>query len=151
MRSRSFLTVTWLAVAAAGAASARPLAAQDPETRRTFALPHVLEAVGKAVDQPMPDGLSPADQKAYADQTTWLKTVRDRIQSLGSRSGVLAPRDRPTGQASGQRRYPPAQAQQEIEALRKAIELESRRFNTLSNASKARHDIAMNAIRNMKA
>lgn len=30
------------------------------------------------------------------------------------------------------------------------IERESRKFNTLTNASKARHDIAMNAIRNLK-
>jgi hypothetical protein len=35
-------------------------------------------------------------------------------------------------------------------ALQEATQMESRRFQTLSNASKARHDIAMNAIRNMK-
>jgi len=29
--------------------------------------------------------------------------------------------------------------------------MESRKFQTLSNASSARHDVAMNAIRNMKA
>ena len=31
-----------------------------------------------------------------------------------------------------------------------ATQMESRKFTTLSNASKARHDIALNAIRNMK-
>ena len=35
-------------------------------------------------------------------------------------------------------------------ALQEATQMESRRFQTLSNASKARHDIALNAIRNMK-
>jgi hypothetical protein len=35
-------------------------------------------------------------------------------------------------------------------ALRQASEKESRKFQTLSNASKARHDIAMNAIRNLR-
>lgn len=34
--------------------------------------------------------------------------------------------------------------------LHQALQNESRRFQTLSNASKARHDIAMNAIRNLK-
>jgi hypothetical protein len=38
----------------------------------------------------------------------------------------------------------------QLAALRKAVQTESRRFQTLSNASKARHDAAMNAIRNMK-
>jgi len=35
-------------------------------------------------------------------------------------------------------------------ALQQAMQSESRKFQTLSNASKARHDAAMNAIRNMK-
>lgn len=40
----------------------------------------------------------------------------------------------------------------EIEALRRqeATQMESRKFQTLSNASKARHDILLNAINNMK-
>lgn len=39
---------------------------------------------------------------------------------------------------------------QQFLALQQAGEQESRKFQTLSNASKARHDIALNAIRNMK-
>jgi hypothetical protein len=35
-------------------------------------------------------------------------------------------------------------------ALQEATQMESRRFQTLSNASKARHDIALNAAMNMK-
>ena len=35
-------------------------------------------------------------------------------------------------------------------ALQQAVQNESRRFQTLSNASKTRHDTAMNAIRNVK-
>jgi hypothetical protein len=38
----------------------------------------------------------------------------------------------------------------QFSALQEATQMESRKFQTLSNASKARHDIAMNAIRNMK-
>lgn len=36
-------------------------------------------------------------------------------------------------------------------ALQNAVQNESRKYQTISNASKARHDIAMNAIRNIKA
>ncbi len=36
-------------------------------------------------------------------------------------------------------------------ALQNAVQMESRKFQTLSNASKARHDIAMSSIRNIKA
>jgi hypothetical protein len=35
--------------------------------------------------------------------------------------------------------------------MKESILTESRKFQTLSNASKARHEMAMNAIRNMKA
>jgi len=36
-------------------------------------------------------------------------------------------------------------------ALQQSIQMESRKFQTLSNASKARHDIAMNVINNTRA
>jgi hypothetical protein len=43
-----------------------------------------------------------------------------------------------------------AQMNKQFLALQEATQMESRKFNTLSNASKSRHDIALNAIRNMK-
>lgn len=36
-------------------------------------------------------------------------------------------------------------------ALQNAVQMESRKFQTLSNVAKARHDIAMSAIRNTRA
>jgi hypothetical protein len=123
---------------------------QDPEARKAFSIPHVLERVSSAIDQPMPEGLSPAEQRRYVAQTEWLESVRNRIEVMGIRTGVMQPRDQVSGRATG-RRATQAEVQQEIEALTKAIETESRRFTTLSNVMKARHDVAMNAIRNMKA
>ena len=43
-----------------------------------------------------------------------------------------------------------AQMNMQFLALQEATQMESRNFQKLSNDSKARHDIAMNAIRNMK-
>ncbi len=44
-----------------------------------------------------------------------------------------------------------AQMNMQFLALQEAIQMESRKFQTLSNLSKARHDTARNAISNMKA
>ena len=43
-----------------------------------------------------------------------------------------------------------ARMNEQFAALQKTTQQESRRFQTLSNASKARHETAMNAVRNMK-
>jgi hypothetical protein len=122
---------------------------QELAQRKTLALPHVLEAVGQAIDMPMPAGLSAADQQAYAAHTEWLKSVRRRVEVL--KSNVAAPADAAGEQSSEKRQHGAITITKQWERLQATIEEESRKFNTLSNASKARHDIAMNAIRNMKA
>lgn len=43
-----------------------------------------------------------------------------------------------------------ARLEMEMLALQNAMQMESRRFQTISNAVKARHDAAMSSIRNMK-
>lgn len=43
-----------------------------------------------------------------------------------------------------------AQMNMQFLALQEATQMETRKFNTLSNASKARHESAMSSIRNMK-
>lgn len=126
-------------------------AGQDPTEKKAFVLPHVLEAVGQAIDTPAPKGLSAADQKAYAAQTEWLKSVKKRIEPLAAESDVKTPRDPATGQASGKRQYQPVLIRKKWETLQATIEQEARRYENLQGAMKARHDIAMNAIRNMKA
>lgn len=62
--------------------------------------------------------------------------------------GVVSPRDLQSGQASGKRQH---QWTPELQTVYDAVQMESRKFQTLSNAQKSRHDVAMNAIRNMKA
>ena len=129
---------------------ARSLLAQD-STRRTLAIPHVLEAVDKAIQEPMPAGLNPADQQQYTAETEWLKAARTRIESLGVKLGVITAPEPSSGMATGRRQYRPDEITMQVDALKQALIAESRKFNTMSNASKVRHDIAMNAIRNMKA
>lgn len=132
-------------------APGRDLSAQEPTARRTYSVPHVLEAVGKAIAQPMPRDRTAADRKDWSAQTEWLRRVQARVEALGTRTGILAPREGSTGQATGRRQHEPIQIRKEMEALQQAIEQEARRFTTLSNVMKTRHDAVMNAIRNMKA
>ena len=118
-----------------------------------------LAALKKLIDAPAPAGLSEKDRAEYASHTAWIKSAYDRVitaREAGSGmatgkvadNGVKSPRDVATGQSSGKRQHGVPAA--DIVRLRGTFETESRRFQTLSNASKARHDIAMNAIRNMK-
>jgi hypothetical protein len=122
------------------------------------------------IDQPAAVTLSKEDLAAYQKQTEWLKSVLTRLEvstgvkaprdvATGQASGkrqatagdVVSPRDAASGMPTGKRQHKPMMMTPELESFFGAVENESRQFNTLSNASKARHDIAMNAIRNMKA
>lgn len=122
---------------------------QDPVAKKAFVLPHVLEAIGQAIDQPVPAGLSAADQKSYAAQTVWLKSVRSRLEPLAAKE-IKAPRDVATGQSSGKRQHGSVVLIKEWTPLQKTFEQEGHQFDTLQGLLKARHDIAMNAIRNLK-
>jgi hypothetical protein len=151
MKKTALLMATMAAGGIGSMAPVRELAAQDPTEKKTYTVPHVLEVVGKTIAQQAPTGLSAADQKSYSAQTEWLKSVRTRVEAMGTKTGVLTSRDAATGQASGRRQYEPIQVQKEIEALQKAIEAESRQFTALSNVMKTRHDTVMSAIRNIRA
>jgi hypothetical protein len=56
-------------------------------------------------------------------------------------------RDLPDGKAMVEEM---AAMNMEFQKLQEATQRESRKFQTLSNASRVRHDIAMNAIRNLR-
>ena len=122
---------------------------QDPADKRQFVAPHILEAVGKAIDLPAPAGLTPGEQKRYAAQTEWLKSVRARIEPPAA-SDIKVPRDPATGQASGRRMHGPGPVSKEWGRLQQTFEQEAHQFDDLTGALKARHDMAMAAIRNLK-
>ena len=124
-------------------------AGQDPATKKEFVAPHILEAIGKAIALPAPAGLTPGEQRRYAAHTEWLKTVRARLEPL-AQSEVTAPRDAATGQATGRRMHGPGPVIKEWGRLQQTFEQEAHQFDDLTGALKARHDMAMAAIRNLK-
>lgn len=88
-------------------------------------------------------------QKLSAELTAYQAKQQDaanRMQNLATWYDGVAPKD-----ANSQEiQQALSQMNMQFLALQEATQMESRRFQTLSNASKARHDIALNAIRNMK-
>jgi len=146
-----------------------PARAQDARTA-TAQQEDVVVTLKKLAAQPAPAGMSPKESADYAAHTQWMETAWERIMvarerasgmATGRTSDVKSPRDVASGQASGKRMAEapspaPTEKRQhgvnprDIVKLVDTFEQEARQFNTLSNASKARHDIAMNAIRNMK-
>ena len=95
-----------------------------------------------------PKTLSRTELAKWNEHTTWLTSVRDRYANLEtSMRGAFG--DTP-GLNGGDMVQKMAQMNMQFLALQEATQMESRKFQTLSNASKARHDVALNAIRNMK-
>ena len=149
MTRMHLLLTSLLALGTVTVAIARPLAAQD-QTQKQFVAPHILERFAAVIDEAPPSRLTAADQQQFAAQTVWLKSVRARLQALDGRAGVISAREFARGQSSGRQQAPNPAAAAELAALLQTIEQEARQFNTLSNASKARHDLAMSIIANLK-
>lgn len=117
-------------------------------------LGRTIAALDELIGRPAPDGLTRVQHATWNDQTAWLTSVRQRYYELSesyaaAEKNVAAARadDASSGESMANRM---AQMNMQLVALQNAIQMESRKFQTLSNASKARHDTAMNSIRNMK-
>jgi len=111
-------------------------AAQRPE-RNPTAL-RALKVLDSLIPIPAPRSLTRAQIRTWADQTTWLKRLRERIRNLLSL--VVAPATVPT---------PAPIDQKHLLALQQEAEKESPQFDLSSRRLKARHDAAMTAIRNI--
>jgi len=87
-----------------------------------------------------PGSLSAAEQRTWAEQTEWLKTLKGRIESLLSL--VVSPAESVAVPAPVERKN--------IKALQEEAEQESAKLVLSSAPLRARHEVAMTAIRNMK-
>jgi hypothetical protein len=117
---------------------ARKLKALSKE--RAEAIDGVTQELDRLIVQAGPRKMTLDEQAAWRAQSDWLKSVRSRLANY---RGKLTRQDTAMVEKM-------AAMNMQFLALRQASEKESRKFQTLSNASKARHDIAMNAIRNLR-
>ncbi|HET6513103.1 MAG TPA: hypothetical protein VFH43_12995 [Candidatus Kapabacteria bacterium] len=76
----------------------------------------------------------------------WLLDVRNRLKAHATDIGVLLKK-----KLSEEEMVQKMTAMNlQFQVLQEATQMESRKYQTLSNASKSRHEMAMNAIRNIK-
>ena len=114
------------------------LAAQRPPTSDSNAV-RALKVIDSLIPLPPPRSLAAGESRVWSEQTAWLKTLRERLRTLLSL--VVAPAKVPT---------PAPIDQKNALALQKEAEEESLKFELSSPPVRARHEAAMNAIRDMK-
>jgi hypothetical protein len=125
---------------------ARKLRALSKE--RAEAIDGVTRELDRLVAQTPPRKMTADDSAAWRAQTEWLKTIHSRMAGYRAKmTEKVFGRDLPDGKAMVEEM---AAMNMEFQKLQEATQRESRKFQTLSNASKVRHDIAMNAIRNLR-
>ena len=124
---------------------ARKLRALSKE--RADAIDGVTQELDRLIVQAGPRKMTLDEQAAWRAQSDWLKSVRSRLADYRGKLTAAFGQELPNEAAMVVKM---AAMNMQFLALRRASEKESRKFQTLSNASKARHDIAMNAIRNLR-
>ena len=98
-----------------------------------------------------PRGLTAVQLSEWKEHGTWLSSLRERYANfLAENGGAFGDSAGLAGTAGADLMKKMAQMNMQFLALQEATQMESRKFQSISNASKARHDIAMNAIRNIK-
>jgi len=120
----------------------------DAARIRQSSVQAAISVLDTQIATPAPRGLARAELAQWKEHGAWLSSVRTRFADFLAQNGGNF------GASAGLNGADMAQKMAEMNsqflALQEATQKESRRFQTLSNASKARHDIAMNAIRNIK-
>ena len=137
------LLAIWAAPAGAqGSCANRTLSGCTPQLVATVSrVRGVLDSLGAL---PTPPDAPAADRPVAVKFSSWLRKSAERVAALAALANKSA---RPP--AAGARTVPvgyPAQAQ----ALQLKLMTEATKYSMVSNTLKTRHDIAMNAIRNMK-
>jgi len=117
--------------------------ASDPAVQRGQADTTVIRALAvldSLIPLRAPGSMNAAEQRTWGEQTEWLKTLKGRIESLLSL--VVTPAESVAVPAPVERKN--------IKALQEEAEQESAKLVLSSAPLRARHDVAMTAIRAMK-
>jgi len=145
--ARTTLTTQPVAIAPAPA----PVKTVDAARLRLSGVQTVIETLDAQIATPPPKGLTAAQLLEWKEHGAWLSSVRERYANfLAENGGAFGDSAGLAGTAGADLTKKMAQMNMQFLSLQEATQMESRKFQTLSNASKARHEIAMNAIRNLK-
>lgn len=138
-----------------------PLALAQAEGDPLTNLQGAIDSLDRLIAEPPPEELTEEEFATWDEQTVWLRSVRDRYaevvedfdvepesESVTTRSGTASAVT--TQQTSQAVVADMAQKSQRFLALQNAVQQESRKYQTLSAAAKARHDVAMKSINNIR-
>jgi len=116
-----------------------PQAPSVPQGEPNPAAQLAVRVLDSLISLPAPVSLTVAERRTWSEQTTWLKSLKDRIRNLLSM--VVAPATVPT---------PAPIDQKNVLALQQEAEQESLKFDLSSPPIRARHEAALKAIRSIK-
>jgi hypothetical protein len=85
-------------------------------------------------------------QKLEVEWSKWMLDIRKQLKAQATTLSTLQKKKMSYEQKLEEMK----EVNMQFLALYEAMDMESRKFQTLSNASRARHEAAMNAIRNLK-
>ena len=138
-------------VAPAPTATVEPVKTVDAARIRLSGVQAAVATLDKQLALEPPRGLTAAELSEWKEHGAWLSSLRERYANfLAENGGAFGDTPGLAGKAGADMMKKMAQMNMQFLALQEATQMESRKFQTLSNASKARHEIAMNAIRNIK-
>ena len=125
---------------APGAGTPRTPAAETQRAPADSTVLRALAVLDSLIPLRPPGSLSAADRQTWAEQTEWLKSLKGRIETLLSL--VVTPAESVAVPAPVERKN--------ITALQEEAVQESAKLVLSSAPLRARHEVAMTAIRNMK-
>jgi hypothetical protein len=132
-------------------ATVAPVKSVDAARIRLSGVQAAVAALEAQIAIPTPRGLTVAQLAEWKEHGTWLASLRERYANfLAENGGAFGDSAGVTGTAGEDLTKKMAQMNMQFLALQEATQTESRKFQALSNASKARHEAAMSAIRNIK-
>lgn len=138
-------------LAPAATTTVAPVKTVDAARLRLSGVQAAVTTLEAQIAIPAPRGLTAAQLAEWKEHGAWLSSLRERYANfLAENGGAFGDSAGLAGTAGADLTKKMAQMNMQFLALQEATQTESRKFQTLSNASKARHDIAMNAIRNIK-
>ena len=130
--------------------AAAPVQTVDAARLRLSGVQAAVRTLDQQIALPRPAGLTRSQVYEWNEHGVWLASLRERYANFLAENGGNFGDTAGLKTASADLTKQMAAMNMQFLKLQDATQMESRRFQTLSNASKARHEIAMNAIRNMK-
>ena len=127
-----------------------PVQTIDAARARLSSVQTAIATLDGQIAIPAPKDLTAVELVEWNEHGDWLSAVRERYANFLAENGGNFGDTAGLRTASADLTKQVAAMNAQFLKLQEATQIEARRFQILSNASKARHEIAMNAVRNMK-